>query len=205
MKLYLLLIFGMLFLAGCINPPNPPDLGNQTINYTNLKTDETLELEFLCEYGVNHEVNFSNLVFWTCSRNTFGGFSSGFYTIGGHPGKDMVVTYIIYDGKKYSEIKTKSELEKYFIPIESPNEAIIYVYLHEGLNIRMSIEEAPLAGITNAKEIEGGYEVTILHADWIMCPCYGVYWKTGYQVLYDGTIKEISDETILTFQHDCIC
>ncbi|MFH1785891.1 MAG: hypothetical protein ABH842_05675 [Candidatus Micrarchaeota archaeon] len=222
MRIIILLLLIGLFSFGCIFPP--PD-GNATINtttnttmnatnnttnatnYSNLKSIVQLKTEFNCDLEVQNETKINNLVVWTCARQYSYDDSDeeGIYMVDAHPMGAWVVTYLVYDGMNYVEVKKSDQLTQFFTPIESENEALTYTYLYKGLNMVQSVSGAPLSGSTNAQKSGNIFVVTILYEDWSMCPCYGSYWKTVYDVTSNGTITEKTDEYVYGFQDNCVC
>jgi hypothetical protein len=199
-----------LSIFGCIIPPiQSNDTSNSTVNYS-LKTIEELESQFGCTLGVWNETTINDLIIWNCARDLYeleqAGISNAWiYEMDAHPMGAYAVSYIVYDGTQYTEIKKPDELKQFFIPLEDENGALVYTYLHEGLNFVTSVSEAPLAGSSHAEKTTNGFTVTILHEDWALCPCYGGFTKSIYQVSEDGDVIWESSEDIYSYQEDCIC
>ncbi|MFH2105667.1 MAG: hypothetical protein ABII22_00255 [Candidatus Micrarchaeota archaeon] len=216
MKHCILAIFGILLLFGCVSPP--PDGNGQNISivkeppkYTNLKTNDQLRMEFGCDRGAKNATSYGDLVVWYCAKDSRsfmekGMYDYGFFEIGAHPMGTWFVTYIIFDGKNYTEIEEVSKLEPYFIPIQSDEEAIVYVQLHEGLNMLEGLGSPPFEK-SSAARVEGdSFMITIVHEDWEMCPCYGTVWSSEYKVTLAGEITRISSKIIREIdKQDCNC
>jgi len=214
-KFGILALIILLLISGCVSksgdsPEISPTVKNSTTT-GQLKSDLELEFEFNCDRGVHSETSVSNLIIWTCAKDYYSienkDAAGGIYLINAHPGGDWLVTYIVYDNctGNYSEVRNADDLKHFFVPIKNEDEAVKYVYLHEGLDMIPSVPEGKIEGITSAVKTETGFNVTIMHKDWIMCPCYGTYMKNTYEVTADGVITKIPPDIAYSFQKDCIC
>lgn len=216
------LLFSMILLVGCfdipddrqpvendtivndsVQPPVPPVNDTPTI-------EEELAEEFNCDMGVYEETTFEELTIWTCERNNLPFeeqeiYDYGIYQLDAHPMGFIAVTYILYDGNEYVEIEEPDQLTPYFAPIETEHEAVVYTYLHEGLNMVTNIGHMPEAGTTSAEKLDDGFSVTVLYEGWNLCPCYGGVMKSIYNLTENGEIEENNFEVVYSWQEDCIC
>ena len=212
MRHYLVVLILLVLAFGCIGLPQVPgNLTNDTIKDTfstnTIKSEQELKSQFNCEFGVENLTKVNNLVVWTCLRDysKFEDSDIGIYWIDAHPMGSWIATYILYDGKEYKEIKKPDELKLYFVPLKTKEEALVYTYLHEGLNYRTDVPQNASAG-KSGSEIQGdNYIVTIIHEDWAMCPCYGGFMKSVYNVTPQAEITKINWDSVYSYQEDCIC
>jgi hypothetical protein len=113
--------------------------------------------------------------------------------------------YILKDNK-YSHIKKAEELIPFFIPVDSEEKALALVKLHESLDAVKQVNQVPEAGQTTAKKTGETSEVRIIHQDHDLCPCYGAYWKSIYEVTKEGKITKKSGKEIYSFDDpECMC
>lgn len=205
MRAIFAVFLSLLVLHGCL------DSGLSWDSF-GLKSDDELKQQFGCDIGVERAAAVKDVLIWRCMRDIEnlddpGPYGYGIYEVDAHPAGFWAVTYIVYDGEDYLEMVGTDGLEHYLAPIDNEEDALTYTYLREGLNMLETIPGAADAGESNARIEDGAFIVTVLHEDWTMCPCYGVFYKSVYRLSPNGGLEELSSDIVYDFegQAGCVC
>jgi len=207
MKKALFTVFVLaVLLSGCLEP-EPGDPEPKLVDFElDEETQFFLMAEFACDISVSPEVQIGETIVFECISEDKHLAGSGIYQIGAHPMGVWSVTYIVYDGARYDHVKVADDLVPYFVPIDSTEKALDFVVLHEGLFDVQRVLQAPLAGNTTSVAQGQNFIVTVLNASHNLCPCYGAYWKTVYEVTPQGGISRKSSEEVYSYEEtDCLC
>lgn len=133
-----------------------------------------------------------NYSVFECNVFDEAGELEGVYYIDRHPFGRGAVSYVLV-GKSEIHVKNSGELMPIFGRIEKEGQALDYVALHEGL----WWVEGLLWRDTEVRRTRDNWELSVLHSDRTMCPCYEIYYLSEYRLTDGGNLEKLGTKKVM--------